>query len=255
MGIFGAVLGGLLGMNQASKQRKAESRAERKNEEMLAKQLEQLGIGRAEGENILKMLMASSKAQFGQMQQDQQASQEQQRGWMSGGQFAAQQAMTDANKMAMDQITAGSMGTGRFGSVLSAQMRAGMAQQTGKTNTQLAAMFGQQMAGLEAQQQGQRLGLSQASLGAEQAGGMGMLGLVQKHRGGMGAAYGGVQYMAPQAQPNIFASMMGAAGQAGGFGNLFNFGGGGEGQGTAGSYLGQKAAMQFGAKTAMGTFF
>ena len=218
---WSAVIGGLVGMSQSRRASKDARKARDAQERMLERQIEELKAGRAEAEPLLQAMLAASKQRFGQWSEEQLKSQEQQRAWMSGAQGAAQQSMVDANKAAMDQATAASMGTGRFGSVLANQMRAGMAQQPGKANTQLAAMFGNQMAGLEAQQQANRLSLGQAGLASEQATQGSIANLIMQSSGAQAGAMGDIQYQAAPQGPNLFTSMMGAAGQAGGWDKAF----------------------------------
>lgn len=218
---WSAVVGGLVGMSQSRRASKDARRARDLQERMLERQIAELKAGRAEAEPILQAMLAASKQKFGQWSKDQEASQNQQRAWMSGAQGAAQQSMIDANKAAMDQATAASMGTGRFGSVLANQMRAGLAGQTGRANTELAAMFGNQMAGLEAQQQGNRLALGQAGLASEQGVQSDLVNLIMQSSGAQAGAMGDIQYQAAPQGPNLFTSMMAAAGQAGGWDKMF----------------------------------
>lgn len=205
---------------------------------MFERQLAELAKGKAESMPILMQMLQASRDTYGDLARQQELSQEQQRVYLSGGQRAAQQAAEDANRAAMDQAVAASMGSGRFGSVLANQMRAGLAQQAGRSNIQTSAMFGDKMAGLEAQQQANRLNLAQSGLAAEQGIQGNIVNMLMATSGARAGAMGDVQYQTAPQGPNIFTSMMAAAGQAGGWNNLF----GGIDSAVSGLFGGNKGA-------------
>ena len=216
MGASAVVGSMIMGASQASKQRKAQREAMAANERMLEREI-------AERENAYKRMLPMYQQMYGDVTgkyqniiEKAEASHEKQNILLSGAQRAAQAGYRDAMQMAQANATAGSMGVGRYGSVLAAQMGAGFAGQVAKQNEATQANVGQMLAAQESMQGQEMRGLEQGLLANQQQITGNMIGLDQWRASGNTQSMMNTVYQAPPPGQNFGSSMLMAMGMAGG---------------------------------------